>query len=47
MFNINASDMIENVIAHEDDTSIWSMCLFPDKVSFLILFKRLVFDKMV
>ena len=30
--------MIENVIAHEDETSVWSMCIFPDKVLYIQLF---------
>ncbi len=33
LFNINAANMLENVIAHEDDTAVWSMCMIPDKVS--------------
>ena len=35
LFNINAADMLENVIAHEEDTAVWSMSLMPDKVHLL------------
>jgi U3 small nucleolar RNA-associated protein 12 len=27
--------MLENVIAHEENTSVWSMCLNPDKSGFV------------
>ena len=37
LFNINAANMLENVIAHEDETAVWSMCMMPDKVSVFLL----------
>lgn len=27
--------MLENVLAHDDDTCVWSMCLMPDKSGFV------------
>lgn len=32
LFNINAANMLENVIAHDEDTAVWSMSMIPDKV---------------
>ena len=39
--------MLENVIAHDDETSIWSICLLPDKVILIVLkslFIELIID---
>ena len=30
--------MLENVIAHDEETSIWSLCLIPDKVLLLLYY---------
>jgi U3 small nucleolar RNA-associated protein 12 len=41
LFNINSASMIENAIAHDDDTAVWSMCLIPDKVLFILYFQHI------
>ncbi|RNA37212.1 WD repeat-containing 3, partial [Brachionus plicatilis] len=35
LFNINLACMLENVIAHDDDTAVWSLALVPDKTGFV------------
>ena len=37
LFNINAANMMENVIAHEEESAVWSMALIPDKVTKLFI----------
>ena len=35
LFNINSASMLENVIAHDNEAAVWSMCFNPDKSGFV------------
>ncbi|CAF0833995.1 unnamed protein product [Brachionus calyciflorus] len=35
LFNINLAVMLENVIAHDEDTAIWSLAMMPDKTGYV------------